>query len=166
MSAEGACSQTLLQRNWGTDDALKSDCCPPTNFVCKRGTWTSIVKSPGKTRMMYVDLWMSCMDTIVVVSLGQVRTTKTGHKAETTILAKIMWDKLAECTASTIDQFFTWKQTFFGPNPTFPPSPHAMLFERLAEESSNIASGGRGERANIAAIREKGTLSHTFWPGL
>ena len=24
-----------------------------------------------------------------------------------TILAKIMWDKLPECTASTIDQFFT-----------------------------------------------------------
>ena len=24
----------------------------------------------------------------------------------------------------------------------------------------------RGERANIAAIREKGTWSHTFWPGL
>ena len=46
-----------------------------------------------------------------------------------TILAKIMWDKLAECTASTIDQFFTWKPTFFGPNSTFP-SPHAMLFVR------------------------------------
>ena len=50
-----------------------------------------------------------------------------------TILAKIMWDKLAECTGPTIDQFFTWKPTFFGPNPTFPPplpSPHAMLFVR------------------------------------
>ena len=41
-----------------------------------------------------------------------------------------MWDKLAECTASTIDQFFRWKQMFFGPNSTFPPSPHAMLFVR------------------------------------
>ena len=40
-----------------------------------------------------------------------------------TILAKIMWQKLAACTASTIDQFFTWKQTFFGLIPTFPPPP-------------------------------------------
>ena len=60
-----------------------------------------------------------------------------------TILAKIMWDKLAECTASTIDQFFTWKQMLFGPNPT--PTLH---------------------RGGVGAIREKGTLSHTFWPGL
>ena len=72
-------------------------------------------------------------------------------KEETTILAKIMWDKLAECTASTIDQFFTWKQTFFGPNSTFPPTPPPPLppcnvvhKERLAEESSNIASAGKG----------------------
>ena len=28
-----------------------------------------------------------------------------------TILAKIMWDTLTECTASTIHQFFTWKKT-------------------------------------------------------
>ena len=63
-----------------------------------------------------------------------------------TILAKIMWDKLAECTASTIDQFFTWKPTFFGPNPTFPPLPpcNVVRKERLAEESPNIASGGKG----------------------
>ena len=27
-----------------------------------------------------------------------------------TILAKIMWDTLTECTASTIHQFFTWKK--------------------------------------------------------
>ena len=91
---------------------------------------------------------------------------------QTTILAKIMWDKLAECTASTIDQFFTWKQTFFGPNSTSPPppppSPHAMLFVRkgLPKSRPTLHRGGRGERANIAAIREKGTLSHTFWPGL
>ena len=26
--------------------------------------------------------------------------------------------------------------------------------------------GGRGEQVNIAGIREKGTVSHTFWPGL
>ena len=90
-----------------------------------------------------------------------------------------MWDKLAECTASTIDQFFTWKPTFFGPNPTFPTPPplppcNVVRKERLSDESSDIASGGgggggeggKGERANIAAIREKGTLSHTFWPGL
>ena len=56
-----------------------------------------------------------------------------------------MWDKLAECTASTIDQFFTWKQTFFGPIPTFPPPPcNVVRKERLADESSNIASGGKG----------------------
>ena len=67
-----------------------------------------------------------------------------------TILAKIMWDKLAEYTASTIDQIFTWKQTFFGPNPTSPPPPpplppcNVVRKERLAEESSNIASGGGG----------------------
>ena len=85
-----------------------------------------------------------------------------------TILPKIMWDKLAECTASTIDQFFTWKQTLFGPNPTFPPSPHTMLFVRKGLPTSRpiLHRGWRGERANIAAIREKDTLSHTFWPGL
>ena len=57
-----------------------------------------------------------------------------------------MWDKLAECTASTIDQFFTWKPTFFGPNPTSPPLPpcNVVRKERLANESSNIASGGKG----------------------
>ena len=74
-----------------------------------------------------------------------------------TILAKIMWDKLAECTASTIDQIFTWKQTFFGPNPTSPPpSPHAMLFVRkgLPTSRPTLHRGGRGERANTAAIRE------------
>ena len=80
-----------------------------------------------------------------------------------TILAKIMWDKLAECTASTIDQFFTWKQTSYLPPP---PPCNVVRKERLADESSNIASGEKGERANIAAIREKGTLSHTFRPGL
>ena len=59
-----------------------------------------------------------------------------------------MWDKLAECTASTIDQFFTWKQTFFGPNTTSPPPPlppcNVVRKETLADESSNIASGGKG----------------------
>ena len=62
-----------------------------------------------------------------------------------TILAKIMWDKLAECTASTIDQFFTWKPTFFGPYPTFPPPTcNVARRERLPDESSNIASGRKG----------------------
>ena len=57
-----------------------------------------------------------------------------------------LWDKLAECTASTIDQFFTWKQTFFGPNATSPPPPpcNVVRKERLADESSNIVSGGKG----------------------
>ena len=56
-----------------------------------------------------------------------------------------MWDKLAECTSSTIDQFFTWKQTFFGPNSTSPLPPcNVVRKERLAEESPNIASGGKG----------------------
>ena len=74
-----------------------------------------------------------------------------------TILAKIMWDKVAECTASTIDQFFTWKQTFFEPNPTFHPSPHVMLFVRkgLPTSRPTLHRGWRGERANIAAVREK-----------
>ena len=61
-----------------------------------------------------------------------------------------MWDKLAECTASTIDQFFAWKPTFFGPNPTFPPPPcNVVRKERLADESSNIASGGEGGSERI-----------------
>ena len=55
-----------------------------------------------------------------------------------------------------------------------PPPCNVVRKERLAGESSNIPSegggggggGGRGERANIAAIREKGTLSHIVWPGL
>ena len=46
------------------------------------------------------------------------------------------------------------------------PSPHAMLFVRkgLPTSRPTLHRGGRGERANIAAIREKGTLTHTFWP--
>ena len=56
-----------------------------------------------------------------------------------------------------------WAKSYL---PPIPPC-NVVRKERLADESSNIASGGgRGERANIAAIREKGTLSHTFWPGL
>ena len=40
------------------------------------------------------------------------------------------------------------KQTFFGPNPTFPPSPHAMLFVRkgLPTRRPTLHRGGRGER--------------------
>ena len=44
----------------------------------------------------------------------EVTRTFTFNLHIQTILAKIMWDKLAECTASTIDQFFTWKPTLFG----------------------------------------------------
>ena len=46
--------------------------------------------------------------------------------------------------------------------------PHAMLFVRkgLPTGRGGGGGGGRGERANIAAIREKGTFSHTFRPGL
>ena len=85
-----------------------------------------------------------------------------------------MWDTLEECTAWTIDQFFTRKQTFFRPNSTFPPSPpHSMLFVRKACRrvvqhyiGGGGGGGGKGKRANIAGIREKGTVSHTFWPGL
>ena len=54
-------------------------------------------------------------------------------------------------TASTIDQFFTWKQTFFGPNPTFPPpppppSPHTLLFVRkgLPTSRPTLHRGGKG----------------------
>ena len=88
-----------------------------------------------------------------------------------TILAKMMWDKLAECTASTIDQFFTWKQTFFGPNPTSSPPPppppplpqcNVIRKEGFPTSRPTLHRGGRGKRANIAAIRENGTLSHTF----
>ena len=49
-----------------------------------------------------------------------------------------------------------------------PPSPHAMLFVRkcLPTSRPTLHRGGRGERANTAAIRKIGTLSHTFLPGL
>ena len=74
-----------------------------------------------------------------------------------TILAKIMWDKLAECTASTIDQFFTSKQAFFGPNPTFLPLPpcNVVRKERLADESSNFASGGWGSERILQQFGKK-----------
>ena len=66
-----------------------------------------------------------------------------------------MWDKLAEGTASTIDQFFTWKQTFFGPNSTkFPPC-NVVRKERLAEESSNIASGEGGSERTLQEFGKK-----------
>ena len=49
-----------------------------------------------------------------------------------------------------------------------PPSPHAMLFVRegFPKSRPTLHRRGRGERANPSAIREKGTVSHTFWPGL
>ena len=81
-----------------------------------------------------------------------------------TILAKIMWDKLAECTASTIDQFFTWKPTFFGPYPTFPPPTcNVARRERLADESSNIASGGEGGSERILQQFGKKALCPTHF---
>ena len=78
-----------------------------------------------------------------------------------TILAKIMWDKPAECTASTIDQFFTWKRTFFGPNPTFPPSLHAMLFVRKGLPTSRPTlhrggGGGGGEGGSERILQQFG----------
>ena len=83
-----------------------------------------------------------------------------------TILAKIMWDKLAECTASTIDQFFTWKPTFFGPNPTSPPPLppcNVARKERLADESANIASGGEGGSERILQQFGKKALCPTHF---
>ena len=105
---------------------------------------------------------------VILVWMTAVILVRSYKCLGSTILAKIMWDKLAECTASTIDQFFTWKQTFLGPYSTFPPSPHAMLFIRkgLPKSRPTLHQGGRGERVNIAGIREKGSVSHTFWPRL
>ena len=90
-----------------------------------------------------------------------------------TILAKIMWDA---CRMHCLDHrsgFSHGNRRSLGqilPSP-LPPC-NVVHKERLAEELSNIASGGKGGGggggggANIAAIREKGTVSHTFWPGL
>ena len=61
-----------------------------------------------------------------------------------------------------------WAKSYLTPPPP-PPLPHAIvLFVRkgLPTSRPTLHRGGRGERANIAAIREKGTLSHIFWPGL
>ena len=82
-----------------------------------------------------------------------------------TILAKIMWDKFAECTASTIDQFFTWKQTFFGPNPTFTPSPHAILFVRkgLPMSRPTLHRGGEGGSERILQQFGKKALCPTHF---
>ena len=60
-----------------------------------------------------------------------------------TILAKIMWDKLAECTASTIDQFFTSKQAFFGPNPTFLPLPPCNVVRKGVEGDRKTGKRGK-----------------------
>ena len=101
----------------------------------------------------------------------QLQRTSTEKAA--TILAKIMWDTLAECTASTM--FFTWKRTFYGPNYTFPPLPHAMLFERKGFPPSRPTLHGEGRGGGRASERIfelqefciKGIqVSHTFWPGL
>ena len=128
------------------------------NQTSKSSRTTILAKIMLVTNINHVKFDIHTLDNM------EVTRTFTLNLHIQTILAKIMWHKLEECTASTIDQFFTWKQTFFGPNPTFLPLPPCNVFrkERLAGESSNIASGGKGERANIAAIREKGTLSHTF----
>ena len=59
--------------------------------------------------------------------------------------------------------FFTWKQTIFGPSTFLPPPPKCSIVrkERLHEQSSNIASRGRREGANIAGIRhEKQNVPH------
>ena len=79
------------------------------------------------------------------------------------ILAKIMGGKLAECTASTIDQFFTWNQTFFGPNPTFPPSPHAMLFVRKDWSGERAGGGEAGGSERILQQFGKKALCPTHF---
>ena len=63
-----------------------------------------------------------CLRPIFAAICLAVNTYHLGERCETykaTILAKMMWDKLGERTASTIDQFFTLKQTFFWPTSTF-----------------------------------------------
>ena len=70
-----------------------------------------------------------------------------------------MWDKLAECTASTIDQFFTWKQTFFGPNPTSPPPfPYAMFVGKGLPTSRPTlhGRGGAGEGGSERILQQSG----------
>ena len=93
----------------------------------------------------------------------KVRVTSKLSNVWMSNLAWLMFVTFCLCS-----KFFTSKQAFFGPNPTFLPLPpcNVVRKERLADESSNIGSGEKGERANIATIREKGTLSHTFRPGL
>ena len=64
-----------------------------------------------------------------------------------------------------------WAKFYLLPPPPPPrPPPCAMLFvgKGLPKSHPTLHRGGvgRGERANIAGIREKGTVSHTFWPGL
>ena len=74
--------------------------------------------------------------------------------------------KLAECTASSIDQFFTWKPTFFGPNPTFPSSPHAMLFVRKGSPTSRLTlhrGGGEGGTERILQQFGKKALCPTHF---
>ena len=139
-------------------DSINSSNKTFINQTSKSSRTTILAKIMLVTNINHVKFDIHTLDNREVT-----RTFTLNHHIQT-ILAKIMWDKLEECTALTIDQFFTWKQTFFGPNPTFLPLPpcNVVRKERLADESSNIASGEKGERANIAAIREKGTLSHTF----
>ena len=78
-----------------------------------------------------------------------------------------MWDKLAECTASTSDQFSHGNQRSLGKILLSPLPPcNVVRKERLADESSNIASGGKRGASDYCSNSGKRHLSHTFWPGL
>ena len=81
-----------------------------------------------------------------------------------TILAKNS-DTLAECTASTIDQFFTWKQTFFGQNST--PPLHCCSKGKASRTVVQHCIGGKYWKGReLKEFHIKGKVSHTFWPGL
>ena len=86
---------------------------------------------------------------------------------QATTLAKIMWDTLAECKASTIDHL-TWKQTFFGPSSTFPPPPppppppHAMLLLRkgLPKSRPILHRGGGGSEYSRNSAKKAKCPTH------
>ena len=97
-------------------------------------------KDVGKSRKLDV-CDHCCNDNKKVSELSMIQTT---------ILAKIVWDTLAECNAATIDHFSHGEKHLLGQNP----------LHRVGR------GGGGGGGVNIAGIPHKSKVHHIFWPGL
>ena len=106
-----------------------------------------------------------------------VRTEQRTVRSQPTILAKIMWDTLVECAASTSERFRSHEDKRSLGQILLPSSPHAMLFVRKGKACWRVVQhciggrgggggGGGGWERIMQEFGIKGKVPHTCWPGL